>query len=187
MKPPVFRQRGWYAGRAEDVSEPLRTTGEFAMPIQRPGQALILGAFVLVAASVACAADAPPPGNVQLLAGYVHEPLQGIDSIVGKISKKGGLTIQYEIGRVPKPGGLALGGDFSNAAQRLPEKDRRWLKQQVVAGEPVDIAYGKNDVLIVSFPKSGVNFTSTVKTQEELADVLLMVLTYPGEKKPAAK
>jgi hypothetical protein len=148
---------------------------------------LALGTFLLIAASAAPAADAPPPGNLQLLPGYVHEPLQGIDSVVGRIVKKGGLTIQYEIGRVPKPGGLAIGGDFSNAAIRLPEKNRRWLKQQVVAGQPVDIAYGKDDLLLVSYPKSGVNFTATAKTPEELADVLLMVLTYPGEKAKPAK
>lgn len=128
-------------------------------------------------------ADAPPPGSIQLLPGYVHEPLQGFDSIVGKISKKGGLTIQYEIGRVRKPGDLAVGGDFSDAAQRLPEKDRKWFKQQVVNGQPVNVAYGKDDVLYVAYPQSGVNFTSKVKTPEEVAEALLMLLTYPPAKK----
>jgi hypothetical protein len=143
---------------------------------------LLLGSVVLFAASRARAAERPAPGNVQLLPGYAHEPLQGFDSVVGKITKKGGLTINYEIGRVPKPGGLAIGGDFSNAAVRAPEKDRRWLKQQVVAGEPVDIVWMKNDTLIASFPKSGANFTTTAKTPEELADALLIVLSYPGPK-----
>ena len=147
--------------------------------------ALFLAALVAFAAGSVFAADAPPPGAMRLLPGYVHEPLQGIDSIVGRIRKPGGLTIQYEIGRVPKPGGLRIGGDFSDAAVGMPEKDRRWYREQTVQGEPVHIAYSKADLLVVSFPASGLNLTATAKSSEEVADVLLMALTYP--KQAAAK
>src|SRR5438309_1303373 len=42
----------------------------------------------------------PPPGNMKLLPGYVHEARRGIDSRVGVIYKKDGLSISYDIGRM---------------------------------------------------------------------------------------
>jgi hypothetical protein len=125
----------------------------------------------------------PPPGNIKLLPGYVHEPKQGFDSIVGLIEKKGGLTIMYEIGRVAKPGALALGGDFSDRAKNLKEIQRQWYKEQTIAGQAVHIAMAKDGGLYVSFPESGVNFSVMIKTAEDVADALLMILSYQAEKK----
>jgi hypothetical protein len=45
---------------------------------------------------------------------------------------------------------------------------------------------------MVSYPKQGVNFSVTVRSAAEMADALLMILTYPNPladvkpKKPAA-
>jgi hypothetical protein len=119
------------------------------------------------------------------LPGYTHQPLQGIDSLVGKIAKKGGMTIQYGMGPVPK-GGLALGGSFVNQAARLP--DRLWLKELTVGGRKVHAAYSKTQQLIISSASEsdGINFVGTAKTTEDVADALLMVLSLTpqkGEKK----
>ena len=76
----------------------------------------------LVAVAISASAEdapKPPPFGIKLLPGYPHEPKQGFDSVVGVISKKDGLTIMYEIGRVAKPGGLALGGDFADRTKQL--------------------------------------------------------------------
>ncbi|QDU93603.1 hypothetical protein [Lignipirellula cremea] len=137
---------------------------------------LTLGTLILASASV----NAAGPGGLQVLEGYVHEPLQGIDSVVGKISKKDGLEIFYEIGSIPRPGGPAFGGQFSDRPQRMPKDQLRWYRETTVHGQPVHLAHGKNDALLVSFPLQGINFSTTVRTPDEMAQALLMILTYPN-------
>ena len=123
----------------------------------------------------------PPPFGIRLLPGYVHEPKQGFDSVVGVISKKDGLTIMYEIGRVAKPGGLALGGDFSDRPKQLRPEQREWYKEQVLGGKQMHVAMAKDQSLYVSFPESGINFSVVTKSTDELTDALLMICTYsPG-------
>jgi hypothetical protein len=142
---------------------------------------LTLGTFLLgmMAAGPALAADARL-GGMRLLAGYEHQPLQGFDSIVGKISKKAGLQISYEIGSLPRPGGLRLGGQFSDRP-KLTQKDQvRWYLEQSVNGQPVHLAHRKDNVLLVSFPQKGMNFSVTVRSADEMAEALLMILTYPA-------
>jgi hypothetical protein len=144
---------------------------------------IVLCASVFLSTSATAADPAKPPGAIVLPAGYAHVPKQGIDSIVGEISKKEGLTIVYEIGRVAKPGAPRLGGDFTDYALAVPEKDRQWLKKQTINGQTVNIAYGKDNLVRISFPDTGANFHATAKNSEELAEVLLIVLTYPTPKK----
>ena len=140
---------------------------------------LTLGTFLLgVTASPTLAADARL-GGMRLLAGYQHQPLQGFDSIVGKISKKAGLQISYEIGGLPKPGGIRLGGQFSDRPKRTPKNQVRWYREQTVNGQPVHLAHRKDNVLLVSFPQKGMNFSVTVRSADEMAEALLMILTYP--------
>ena len=149
-------------------------------------RASLLLALTLICAttSVVAAQTALPGGfEIRLLPGYKHEPLQGIDSIVGKVVKQDGLEIMYEIGRVPA-GDFRLGGDYSNRAAALPEQNRLWLKEQTVGGRKFTIAYGQDHRLTISTAndKQGVNFSAVAKSDEELADVLLMVLSF-GEGK----
>ncbi len=149
----------------------------------RPG---LLLALVLMGVTTSVAwAQTPLPGGfeIRLLPDYKHEPLQGIDSIVGKIVKPDGLEIMYEIGRVPT-GAFRLGGDYSNRAAALPEQNRFWLKEQTIGGRKFTIAYGKDHGLTVSTAndKQGVNFSAVAKNDGELVDVLLMVLSF-GEQK----
>ena len=123
---------------------------------------------------------ADPLGGMQLLEGYKHVPLQGIDSIVGEIKKEGGLKIVYDIGPVPKPGQPRLGGSFTDRPKNTPAKLRRWYREQTVNNQPVHLAYLKDHTLLVSYPEKGVNFSTAVKTPDEMAEALLMILTYPN-------
>jgi hypothetical protein len=131
-------------------------------------------------------------GGMRLLPGYKHQPLQGFDSIVGKIEKENGLRINYDIGAIPKPGVPAFGGGFSDRPKLTRKGDVRWYREQVINGQPVHLAHRKDNILMVSYPKQGVNFSVTVRSAAEMADALLMILTYPNPvadvkpKKPAA-
>lgn len=138
--------------------------------------------ILLMPAICGSVADAQqPPGNLQLLEGYEHKPLQGIDSRVGKIVHKSGFEIFYEIGRVPKPGAPRLGGDFSDRALQIQERQAdtvEWFAKQKVGGQTVHTVLQKDGRWIASFPESGANFSAQTKTKAQLADVLTMVLTY---------
>ena len=50
--------------------------------------------------------SAGTPGGIQLLEGYRHTKLRGIDTSVGTISNPGGLTINYDIGVLAGEKGL---------------------------------------------------------------------------------
>jgi hypothetical protein len=62
-----------------------------------------------------------------------------------------------------------------------------WTKQQTVNGRRADIVKSKDGMVYVSFAfekddKRGdypANFVATVKNDEEMADLLLIALTYP--------
>ncbi len=143
-----------------------------------------LGALLVCVTVIgsASAADAPL-GGIRLLPGYKHRPLQGFDSVVGEISKEGGLRIRYEIGGLPRPGGPQLGGQFSDRPKLTPKDKVRWYHEQTVSGQPVHLAYRKDSVLLVSFPQKGMNLHVTLRSADQMAEALLMILTYPG---PAA-
>ena len=139
--------------------------------------------LALTAVGSASGADAPL-GGLQLLSGYQHVPLQGIDSAVGEIKKEGGLRIMYEIGRVSKPGSPQMGGDFRDRAKLMPKEMLQWYREQTVNDQPVHLALSKDKVLLASFPKVGMNFTTKVESSEDLVDALLMILTYPKRLPP---
>ena len=130
------------------------------------------------------AADAPL-GGIQLLPGYTHRPLQGIDSIVGEIIQEDGLKISYEIGHVSKPGGPQLGGGFRDRPKLLPQQDKVWYREQTINGQPVHLALSKSKALLISYPLKGMNFRATIQSAEQFADAMLMLLTYPLEQQDA--
>jgi hypothetical protein len=140
-------------------------------------------ALTLAMAAFAAAPQAAPPadgdsgpGGIHLLEGYQHQREQGEDSSPGRIWKEGGLTIRYDIGM--------LAGNY---AQGRSKAERVWTKQQTVNGRRADIVKSKDGMVYVSFAsekddKRGdypANFVATVKNDEEMADLLLIALTYP--------
>lgn len=116
----------------------------------------------------------PPPGGIKLLAGYVHIKQQGIDTWVGRIKKEGGLDIRYDIG--------ALAGEYVNFCLR--DQSCAWYKEQQLKGGLVKIALTRDERIIATFPKTTANFITEVKSQEDIADFLLMILTYDEETVP---
>ena len=144
---------------------------------------LIAAALSLALPLATFAADEAPPGALELPAGYKHELKQGIDSRVGAIVKADGLTINYDIGRVSKPGLPMLGGDFTDQAKRYPAAMRKWYKEQKIGGQNVHVVHAKDGMLIASFPDTGANFGVAVKNDEELAEALLIILSYAGPAK----
>jgi len=133
------------------------------------------------------AAGAAPPGGMQLLPGYTHKPLQGIDSIVGQIVKDDGWKISYEIGHVSKPGQPMIGGGFRDRPKLMPKAKVRWYREQTVNGRAVHMALTKDNKLLVSFPEKGMNFHATIRSFEQLADAMLMILTYSQTAPAGAK
>ena len=152
-----------------------------------PAAAVVPVAAVGVASHVAATPAADDRlGGMRLLPGYVHEPRRGRDSVVGRIAKPDGLALHYEIGRLPDPGRPRTGGEFTDNAERVAEADRRWYREQVVGGQPMHLVLTTADDLIATFPERGMSISGRVKNAEELADALLMIMTYPSPP-PAAE
>jgi hypothetical protein len=130
---------------------------------------------------------------IKLLDGYSAKQDKSVDASAWTITGKSGLIIHFEAG--PSEG----------LAVDVKDKDKyEWYREQTVAGEKVYVALRKLDpktdsglnaerkipaakVLIVSFPLGGsrshaANFTAKVANSEEIADVLLMALTFDQSK-----
>jgi hypothetical protein len=135
----------------------------------------LVGMGMLAMANVFAEESADPaPGGMKLLSGYQHQKLQGIDTHVGKVWKDGGLSIQYDIGK--------LAGNYAKAQAK---DEPLWHKEQVIGGRTLHLALAKDKKFYVTLPEWNANFWGQVKTEEDIADILLMVLTYsPAEKTP---
>ena len=116
------------------------------------------------------------PSFVRLLPGY-HYRNDGFDSYAGQIWKDNGLTLNFD---VPIHSDSVGGGGASVSAEinNLKKEDLLWLKEQMVNGLLVRIALTKKRRILVVYPKTDAGFYGTVKTDQDVVDVLLMVLTY---------
>ena len=110
----------------------------------------------------------PPPGNIRLLEGYTNNPRQGIDSIIGDISKSGGLLIRYDIGE--SSGFYTDYCNIQNACQ--------WSKKQIINNREVRIGLTAENRIIATFPQDYANFFADTNSPEDVSDFLLMILTY---------
>ena len=101
--------------------------------------------------------------------GYHHRTGQAIDVVVGTISKEGGLKIDYDMGEM-------------NATQCPPfcggTSDELWRKRQVINGQTMVCVYTKKKMLVVTFLESHANFYATIKSEDQMADMLLMLVTF---------
>lgn len=114
----------------------------------------------------------PPPGNIKLLENYTHIKKRGIDTSVGEISKPNGLTIRYDNGFLA---GRAAGYYCGNG-------QCNWYKNQKINGKDVWIGLTKEGMIIATFPEDNANFFAQTKSPEDVADFLLMVLTYGNDE-----
>ena len=108
------------------------------------------------------------PGDIRMLEGYKHIRRQGIDTTVGEISKTGGLTIRYDIGR--------LAGAYAAKCQR--KENCVWFKRQLVNGSELWLGLTKEGEILATFLGDDANFFAQTKSSEDIVDFLTMVLTY---------
>jgi hypothetical protein len=108
------------------------------------------------------------PGGIDLLPGFTHQPLRGIDTRVGRILQEGGLTITYDIGN--------LAGNYATSHVRNP----LWTREQLHGTGSVYTTLDANRSLYVTFVQgeSFANFYGTVRGDEDIADFLAMVLDF---------
>ncbi len=103
---------------------------------------------------------------MKLLPDYVHTPRTSINAEAGHITKPGGPDVSYQIGE----GGADLAGEINSDASLL------WRKTQTIRGHDFLVAMRDGGRLSVVTPTG--NFEATnARTQEDVADVLLMALT----------
>ena len=121
----------------------------------------------------------PPPGNIELIENYTHTKRRGIDAAVGEISKPDGMTISY-----------LIGSNAELAASRAcgqKNSECLWYKRQIINGREVWLGLTKEGQIIATFPENRANFYADTKTPEEIADFLIMVLTYKVKEKTDAQ
>jgi|ERR1700722_13322012 hypothetical protein len=130
---------------------------------------LFLLAALLAFIAPRSSGDKLQTGSITVLPGYQIEfASHAIDSFGGKISKQGGLTIYYD---------NLLGAGTRTDDPALMKKTR-WRNEQILDGHKVVLVLTKDDQLTISFPDWQANFFAKVRSPQEMAEVLLIVLTY---------
>jgi hypothetical protein len=119
--------------------------------------------------AVAQSTQSVGPGNIRLLPGYADTPMRPLDSAeVGRISKLHGLVITYDIG-------------LSAGHYEVDPKVTRsavWQTEQITGGRKVVCIYTKSKTLLITFPESSANFYAKIHNQRDVAEMMLMILTY---------
>jgi hypothetical protein len=122
----------------------------------------------------------PPPGNIQLLPNYSHIRREAIHTSVGDFTKPNGMTIRYLIGFNAESG-------FDRIC--YPQSNCLWSKKQIVNGRKVWIGLSKKGEIVATFTEKfyPANFYAEIKSSEDIADFLIMVLTYKAQEPPSQK
>jgi hypothetical protein len=136
-----------------------------------------------------------PIGGIQLLKGYTYKNHPGVDTRVATISKADGMTIDIEYGLA---GAWVNQDDFNKYA---------WYKEQIINDHKVTMALIKpglktvweadvprnkesGNILLITILLNNVNndpdyvidFKAEITSPEEMADMLLMVLSFEPAK-----
>jgi hypothetical protein len=133
-----------------------------------------------------------PPGNVQLLDGYVYERRRGIDSHVGSMVRHDGFQIKHDIGRMAANYAdqyfpeyferlrkqTHLNSDAIETEIKIRRDKVEWRQRQKVNGDDVMVVLLKDSTLIASFVNSYANFIAKADTSDKIAEFFLIVLTY---------
>jgi hypothetical protein len=108
---------------------------------------------------------------VLLLPRYKIEIVSGFEGgYGGRILKDGGLVIEFGQGQYD---GIA--------ADSVDYRQLLWRTEQSVNGKRVICVYTKSNELVITFPPSSswpANFRAKIRSQQDLAEMLLMVLTF---------
>lgn len=119
--------------------------------------------------------ESDPPKGIALLPGYTHKSAPDFEgNLAGEISSPDGVRIKYEMGLNQ---GMAV--DIDQRAAYT------WYREQKTNGRVTRYALNKSNVLIISIPLDDTpgtlnvaNFYGTIKKQDDIADMLLMVLPF---------
>jgi hypothetical protein len=122
-----------------------------------------------------------PPGGMQLLPGYTHTRIQGVDTSLGRIVRLGGPAISYEIGGFRYPIMQGVDGDHTvlwTKSQKVYAD--AWMEGRTLSAGDLGMVMRNDGRLDIDTGLA--NFTSQrVRTTEDLADVLLMAVTLDAE------
>ncbi len=150
--------------------------------------------IMLLAVSGQLSASEVGFGGIQLLDGYSVNRTRAVDAAAWTIEGKNGFEIQFEAG--PNEGSWA---------ERRDQNEYSWYREQMIHGYDVRFAVVKaglktqwepnesrglapGNILLVTFLLEGsesdhtANFSAKVADQRELADALLMVVTFDPSK-----
>lgn len=149
---------------------------EFEMRIAK-AYILLFVALTMRPASAQSAGTAQGPNPARspviLLSGYKLQVVKGIDTFGAVIWKERGAEIHFEQGAyIPDP----------IASEKVSHI--LWKQEQVIDGKKVQSMYTKSHQLVVSFPELHADFFATIHSRQELAEMLLMVVTYRTEQYP---
>lgn len=112
-----------------------------------------------------------PPGNVQLLDGYVLEIGAGKDAVTGNIRSRDGFAIHFVHS--------AVKGFY---AKHFGDKAGiSWTKHQKVNGRQLDLASLKSGEVVALFDHT-TKFSAKPTSFAQLTDFLLTVMTYNSEE-----
>jgi hypothetical protein len=116
-------------------------------------------------------------GFITLLPGYEHRVGQGIDSKIGTIQKRNGILIHYDIGE--------LAGVYTDCAPLCNwTTGELWRKKQQIASLQVICVFTRSKRIVISFPEVHANFYATVRDENQLADMFLIVFTFRPSARP---
>lgn len=153
---------------------------------------LSLTVFLLMSQHLCATDDAL--GGLKLLEGYSMKRSSAVDATVWTIEKRSGLKISFEAG--------ASEGSWADPSER---DKHSWYREQRVNGYTARFALVKDglktqwepddsrglppgNILLVSFllergrPSHTANFSAKVANSQEIADALLMVMTFDPSK-----
>ena len=90
--------------------------------------------------------------------------------MVGSITRKDGLVIQYDIGKAA--------GVYTDCEWCGWTDGELWRRKQIIGGHEVRIVFTKSKRLVISYPDAHANFYTIVRSNADLTDTLLIVLSY---------
>jgi hypothetical protein len=114
---------------------------------------------------------------LRLLPGYKLQAGAGYDNgPSGKIRKENGPAIEFHMGPY-----------FSEATESIKKEEILWREEQVVNGQSFTCVYTKSEDLVISHqPLPVANFQAKIHSQQEMAEMLLMVLAFEPKGYPVA-
>ncbi len=114
-----------------------------------------------------------PRSPVRLLPGYKLQIVNGIDTFGAVIWREHGAQIYYE-----------LGPHLDDPVASKKDSQILWKQEQLVNGKKVQCMYTKSHQFVVNFPELRSYFSARIHNRQELAEMLLMTLTYGVQEYP---